>query len=203
MKFLFILAALVATGPVMAQERSAGGTRETQMTWSALSNQISAVQAQVGNTNGRIDDIVTCAKKGMVYALGAAGVDSQNCLATAGSVPPGVLASLNTNTTNIQNVATNITAIANCSQSGGVIALSGSSLVCNPAPAVVEPSFKIEVGSFSQASSPGSTFCTSRGYDVTTDVTGVSETYHCGGSSGGDCTRTASYNIKCARVVKR
>jgi len=207
MKRFFLLLALFATVPVIAsvvaQERAAGGARETQMTWSALSSQIGAVQTDIGTTNGRIDDVVTCAKKGKVFAPGAAGIDSDSCLATAGSVPPSVLTSLNTNTTNIQNVATNITAIANCSQSGGVIALAGSSLVCNPAPAVVEPSFKIEVGGFSESSSHGSTYCSSNGYDVATDVNAITATRHCGGSSGGDCTYISGYTIKCARVVKR
>lgn len=199
---LLILGLLCLAGSAFAQERSATGSMETQMTWSALSDQVNIAKTQLAGANVRINQVVVCGRKSMLYAPGA-GADSQGCVAGNGSLPPSVLATLNTNTTNIQTVTANVTAIAACSQSGGTLALSGSSLVCNPAVNPIAPSFKAETANFTETTMGGTPYCASKGYDAMLDATTLTETHHCGGSTGGDCTYVTGYTMQCIRAVRR
>jgi len=199
---LLILALLCLAGSAFAQERSASGALDTELTWSALSSQLSTAKGQLAGANVRIDQVIVCGKKSMLYAPGA-GADSQGCVAGNGSLPPSVLATLNTNTTNIQLATANVTVIAACSQSGGTLALSGSSLVCNPAVNPIEPSFKAETASFTEAANGGTPYCINKGYDAMLDATALTDTHHCGGSTGGDCTYVTGYSMKCIRAVRR
>lgn len=75
-----IVALSLGFNSVHAQERAAGGTVETQMTWSALSSLVNAASAKADAVNSRVDQAVVCGKKGMVYAPGAAGVDGAGCI---------------------------------------------------------------------------------------------------------------------------
>ncbi|RYG59030.1 MAG: hypothetical protein EON60_11670 [Alphaproteobacteria bacterium] len=61
------LTVMVAATSV-AQERAAGGSAETQMTWSTLSNQVKGTQAYAEGVNTRVDQVVACGNKGMLYA---------------------------------------------------------------------------------------------------------------------------------------
>jgi len=86
-----IASAMMLTLPVIAQERAAAGPMDTQMTWSALSGQISAMGTKVDAANKRMDQFVLCGRKGMLYApghLNASGVadaDADGCLTAGGS----------------------------------------------------------------------------------------------------------------------
>ena len=64
---------LLLCSTAIAQERTAGSTIETQMTWSTLSTQIKAASARTEIVNSRVDQAVVCGKQGMVYAPDAPG----------------------------------------------------------------------------------------------------------------------------------
>ncbi|PZP40400.1 MAG: hypothetical protein DI585_01035 [Pseudomonas fluorescens] len=81
MKFqIFILLGLALVGAPYAQERTAGGALDTQMTWSALSAKIDAVSLKSDAVNTRVDQVVLCGKKGMTYAPGTQGADAEGCM---------------------------------------------------------------------------------------------------------------------------
>ena len=63
-----------------AQERTAAGSAETQMSWSALSNQISGLNTRTNALTTRIDQSVICGRKGKTYAPAQAGADADGCL---------------------------------------------------------------------------------------------------------------------------
>ena len=103
MKSCFVILAgvmLVQVG--FAQERSAVGVAETQMNWSALSNNIGTVSTKVEGLNTRVDVVSTrvdtvsstvdtlttrvnqaivCGRNNMLYAPGASGASSAGCKA--------------------------------------------------------------------------------------------------------------------------
>jgi hypothetical protein len=79
MKYLLLLP--LAAAPfvtVQAQERTAGSNLDTQMTWSALSGQITTATQRADSAHIRIDQVAVCGAKGMVYSPGGGG-DSQGC----------------------------------------------------------------------------------------------------------------------------
>lgn len=80
-----VCATLMATGAT-AQERAAGGSLETQVTWSALSTKINSMGARVDAANARIDQLVVCGKLGKLYAPGHASADADGCLVATGAV---------------------------------------------------------------------------------------------------------------------
>ncbi|WP_142781092.1 hypothetical protein [Agrobacterium sp. T29] len=76
---LLILLLLALLSSVHAQERTAAGTMETQMSWSALSSKIGTVDAKVFGINSLINQDIACGRKGMLYAPGP-GADGQGCM---------------------------------------------------------------------------------------------------------------------------
>ncbi len=66
--------------PATAQERTAAGALDTQMTWTALKNLVDATSVKVDAVNARVDQGVVCGKKQMYYAPGANGADNDGCL---------------------------------------------------------------------------------------------------------------------------
>ncbi|OWK21510.1 hypothetical protein AJ88_19855 [Mesorhizobium amorphae CCBAU 01583] len=48
--------------------------------WRQPEDQISGLKTQVTGTNARMDQLVLCGKKGLLYAPGQAGADGQGCL---------------------------------------------------------------------------------------------------------------------------
>lgn len=116
---------ILGTTAAQAQERAAGGAMETQMTWSALSSQISGVNTKLEGTNSRIDQIVVCGKLGKIYAPGAVGATPQGCVeasSTGGTdltTIVNTLTTLSNNFTTLNNtVTTNNTKIVNCGKTG-------------------------------------------------------------------------------------
>lgn len=75
----FMAIALGMTMAVQAQERAAGGTTETQMTWSALSSKVDLSLAESKGVNTRVDKVVVCNKKGMLYTPDKSGADKDAC----------------------------------------------------------------------------------------------------------------------------
>ncbi|RYG60189.1 MAG: hypothetical protein EON60_08020 [Alphaproteobacteria bacterium] len=57
-------------GLAYAQERAAGGAAETQMTWSSLRSIVDGANAISDAVNTRVDQIVACNKKQMIYSPG-------------------------------------------------------------------------------------------------------------------------------------
>lgn len=129
---------LLATG-AQAQERTAIGGTDTQMTWSALSTLINGVDTKTDAVNSRVDQVVVCAKKGMVYAPGAPGTDAQGCgeAAQSGNTSNtftslvNKLNTTNTNLTNLTNTSnatnTKVSNILSCNAQGKVY--NGSSCI--------------------------------------------------------------------------
>lgn len=76
----FILIGLTLVHIGQSQERAAGSSVDVQMSWSALSTMVNAVDTKTTAVNSRVDQIVVCSRKGMVYAPGAAGIDADGCL---------------------------------------------------------------------------------------------------------------------------
>ncbi|PZP39139.1 MAG: hypothetical protein DI585_05055 [Pseudomonas fluorescens] len=79
-KFLYIaIFALIIGVEAHAQERAASGSVDTQMTWTALKTAVGAVEGKADAVNARVDQIVVCGRKGMVYAPGDGAADAQGC----------------------------------------------------------------------------------------------------------------------------
>ncbi len=81
MKSLPLMAALalVATA-AHAQERTAAGSMETQMTWSTLKTLTDDANAKSTAAHTRIDQLEKCGAKGLFYAPSATGADAQGCI---------------------------------------------------------------------------------------------------------------------------
>lgn len=138
MKVLLIIAGMLALcSGVMAQERAAGSALDTQMTWSALSAQAKAASDKADAVNSRVDQVVTCGKKGMVYAPGVAGRDVEGCVEAgkAGDISTNISSivnALNTNTTNVNTLTSTVNNVVNCNKAGGTY--NGTACVTNTAP---------------------------------------------------------------------
>jgi hypothetical protein len=119
MKRFLILALAVLPLGAYAQERTAGSNLETQMTWGALSSQITTVKQRADGAHVRVDQVEVCGRKGMVYSPGN-GADGQGCVtpATAADVI-NQLKTLTTNLSTVNNSLTNTTKnIHNCVSKG-------------------------------------------------------------------------------------
>lgn len=101
---LSLAVTILLTSTAMAQERTAAGAMDTQMTWTALSAKVQSANDKADAVNVRVDQVVVCGKKGMVYAPGATGADSQGCFQSA--TAPGVITSLTTIQSSVSNVVT-------------------------------------------------------------------------------------------------
>ncbi len=64
-----------------AQERTAAGVLDTQMTWSTLKSLVDAASVKSDAAHSRIDQILTCNKKNMIYSPDSSGTDTQGCIA--------------------------------------------------------------------------------------------------------------------------
>jgi len=120
---LMVVAGMLVLGSAHAQERAAGSAMETQMTWSTLSNKIGQVDGKVSGVKVLVDQTIVCARKGMFYAPGEDGLDTQGCKEAH---------KVNENTTNISSLVTainnltnsyktlnnNVTSIINCNKNG-------------------------------------------------------------------------------------
>lgn len=77
--FTVMFVALAGLTSSHAQERTAGGPTETQMTWSSLTNLVNAANTKAEGVNARIDQMIKCNRKAMAYAPGA-GADGDGCI---------------------------------------------------------------------------------------------------------------------------
>ncbi|MGP4686740.1 hypothetical protein ACSV5K_10295 [Agrobacterium pusense] len=75
-----MLAALVMVPLSHAQERTAAGATETQMSWTALSTKIDAAKNAANEVNIRVNQIAACGRKGLVYGPGEPTRDSDGCV---------------------------------------------------------------------------------------------------------------------------
>ena len=69
----------VATFSAHAQERSAAGSVDLQMTWTALNSLVQSSVAKSDMVNARVDQVVICNRKAMLYAPGS-GADADGCI---------------------------------------------------------------------------------------------------------------------------
>ncbi|TKW60828.1 MAG: hypothetical protein DI628_08030 [Blastochloris viridis] len=72
------LALVISVGH--AQERTAGAGLDAQMTWTAMSSQLDAMNKRVTATNAQVTQIIKCNEKMKLYAPAVAGVDSDGCM---------------------------------------------------------------------------------------------------------------------------
>ncbi|RYG61343.1 MAG: hypothetical protein EON60_03895 [Alphaproteobacteria bacterium] len=64
-----------------AQERVAIGSGETQMTWTALKTAVETARSESSGAHKRIDQIVVCNTKQMIYSPDTIGKDNDGCVA--------------------------------------------------------------------------------------------------------------------------
>lgn len=114
MRFMTFAAACCAVSLItvshgFAQERAAGGTLDTQITWTALSDMAKAASDKAAAVNTRVDQIVVCGKNGRIYAPGGVGADASGCM-EAKAADGTTITTINNNlkTTNINLTATNV-----------------------------------------------------------------------------------------------
>ncbi len=102
MKLWMLGAAVLAlAGTGHAQERTAAGSLDTQMTWSALAAKVGAASDKAEAVNSRVDQIVVCGLKGMLYAPGHAKADGQGCLQVAVESPAGTVCGAGSHSTEV------------------------------------------------------------------------------------------------------
>lgn len=131
MNFKYSVIALAAlscmTLTATAQERAAGSTLETQMTWSALSSKIKTTQDYAEGVNSKLDQAIACGKLGKLYAPGANGADPKGCkeavidLSTNPTIV-NLTKNISTITTNVEKTTNYNTAELKCTQQGYVYA---------------------------------------------------------------------------------
>ncbi|RYG61342.1 MAG: hypothetical protein EON60_03890 [Alphaproteobacteria bacterium] len=73
MKIITLLVLTMLPLTSMAQERASGGTVERQMTWSSLRTLVDAANAKSDDVNARVNKIVACNKKQMIFVDTASG----------------------------------------------------------------------------------------------------------------------------------
>ncbi len=98
------LLALSAVGTLIAQETTAAGTMNAQMSWTALKNlidqavnqaKVATITAENAKTTAedalaRAMKIEACGNKGMIYAPGAVGADVGGCIVSQNGVLSGI-----------------------------------------------------------------------------------------------------------------
>lgn len=70
---------LSSQSPAFALEQAVGGDFQTEATWSALSTMIKSTKSYAQMVNARVDQILLCNAKGMLYTPGAEGIDADGC----------------------------------------------------------------------------------------------------------------------------
>lgn len=133
-KHILALALCLASG-AHAQERTAAGALDTQMTWSALSSAVKAASDKASAVNSRVDQIVLCAGSGMIYAPGQPGADGNGCIKAASPIviptcPAGQVVTGN-GTTFTCTVPVSPITLPTC-DAGQILTSNGTKLVCAP-----------------------------------------------------------------------
>lgn len=113
------LAALSCMGVAAAeaQERTAGSALDTQMTWTALSNQVKSTQSYAEGLNTKVEQAIVCGKSNMLYAPGAPGATTQGCknvdltgntTINGNATIVSILNSISTLNSSVNNMKTNV-----------------------------------------------------------------------------------------------
>jgi len=145
-----LLAAMVAVSlPVLAQERTAGTTLDTQMTWSALNTRVESASNKANAVNTRVDQVAVCGGKGLVYAPGSAGADAQGC--KQATTDPAVTTAI-TNLQNSVNALSSSVTSANTTI-GTVLTCSKQGQFFNGTTCVSPATGTVQAGSLTDASS--------------------------------------------------
>lgn len=111
---LAVICSAVLLAPfTLAQERTAGSSLENQMTWTALSSMAKNAADKADMVDVRVNQIVVCSRKKMLYAPGMNGADSEGCVTAV-------------DLTSMQNT---INSIISCAASGG--AFNGTNCIAN------------------------------------------------------------------------
>ncbi|WP_142781090.1 hypothetical protein [Agrobacterium sp. T29] len=163
---LLALAALSLITAAFAQERTAAGTVENQMSWSALNTKIATANSKADAVNSRVEQVVVCGRKGMLYAPGQAGADGQGC----------VVSKLDSSYVNMLNdINSNLTNINSCAANGSVYNRSAHSCL----PVKMPDPATLNIGTYNQ------TLCTRGGtHTVVSSCPGGQRLLGCGGGPG-------------------
>lgn len=165
----------IATSSI-AQERSAAGALDTQMTWTALSSQVAAANAKSDAVNTRVDQIVICARKGKVYAPAPqAGIDSQGCLTPASDFT-AINATINNLTTNLGATTTTL---------NNVLVCNNKSMVYAPSAAGKDAQGCVKSGGGMNVGSVITSINGSKGFPPNTDLIAASDIFVSASSYGG------------------
>lgn len=105
-----VLVTVVLAPAIRAQERAAAGAIETQMSWTALSAKADAAKFAADAVDIRVNQVVACARAGMLYAPEAPGANTQGCLLS--KLDPSF-------TTKLDILNSNINSVNSCAASGG------------------------------------------------------------------------------------
>lgn len=188
---LSLLAPLAMVSAASAQERTAAGALDTQMTWSSLAAQAQAASNKADAVNTRIDQAIICARKGKIYAPGLG--DTQGCLEPSSNTNVDLTTIVNSLTTlnsTVSSVSNNFT--NNTTSVSNIIACNKSGLIFNGT-SCVSPAGKANCSLQVVSSGSSGGNCSSCNNSVNSCPSGYQQTGDPGGS-------TFSSRL-CARIV--
>ena len=81
LKSASVLALALCAITATAQERAASGDMDVQVTWTALKSEVDSAKAGTEIVKVKVDQVIKCNKKMMLYAPGASGADGDGCIA--------------------------------------------------------------------------------------------------------------------------
>lgn len=132
-KTFLALALIVASmSSASAQERTAAGALDTQMTWTALASKIGSVEAKITGVDTRVTQAVVCGRQSKFYAPAAPGADSAGCLSIDLSVVTKLQNDLNTANNNVNTLNSKVASIINCNSQGKL--WNGGGCINTPSP---------------------------------------------------------------------
>ncbi|NTB05788.1 hypothetical protein [Agrobacterium tumefaciens] len=77
--FVFVTVICLSSLSAHAQERTAGGTLQTQASWNALQSLYEQANGTAKNAHFRLNQAEKCADKGMLYAPNSSNKDGDGC----------------------------------------------------------------------------------------------------------------------------
>lgn len=167
--------AVACMHPAHAQERTAGSSLDTQMTWTALAAQAKAAKDAADAVNSRVNQIAICGSQGKVYAPGAPGANAQGC--KAADVDLSAINTAITNLTNNFNTVNNTT--------NNFVACSNKGMMYAPTTPGRDANGCVGSGGDFKVGSVITSINGSKGYPPNTTLTAASDIFVSASSYGG------------------
>ena len=111
LRFLGLVALCALATPLHAQERTAGGSLNNQMTWTALKSLSEQANANAKTAKILAEAIAACGQKSMLYSPGQTGADAQGCKP---AMPDPSTLNINTYTKSLCTRGGNHTVVSPC-----------------------------------------------------------------------------------------